>query len=163
MFEALADQVQAAAKRAEVRDAVREIYARLQQQVDQRKPVCVASGRCCKFEEYGHRLYVTTMELAAFVHGLTEIEKEPETAVAGGRALPVAPSADGCPFQIGKLCGVHAIRPFGCRIFYCDPSATDWQQRQYETFHAELKRLHEQFGVPYFYLEWRQALGILGV
>jgi hypothetical protein len=56
------------------------------------------------------------------------------------------------------LCGVHAIRPFGCRIFFCDPTAGDWQQQQYELFHAELKKLHERFDVPYFYVEWRFAL-----
>ncbi|MGH7214404.1 MAG: hypothetical protein ACREIT_06545, partial [Tepidisphaeraceae bacterium] len=69
----------------------------------------------------------------------------------------------GCPFQLDKLCTVHAIRPFGCRIFFCDSTATQWQQEQYERFHAELKRLHEQLDVPYFYVEWRQALRALGV
>ncbi len=28
--------------------------------------MCVASGKCCKFERYGHRLYVTTAELEYF-------------------------------------------------------------------------------------------------
>lgn len=161
MFEDLPAQVQAAAGRVEVRDAIREIYDRLQQQVDQRKPRCVASGRCCKFEEYGHRLYVTTMELAAFVHGLADIKQPQRTSSADDQMRSLASSVGQCPFQVGKLCGVHAIRPFGCRIFYCDPSATDWQQREYEHFHAELKRLHERLGVAYFYLEWRQALDIL--
>ena len=67
----------------------------------------------------------------------------------------------GCPFQRDKLCTVHAVRPFGCRIFFCDPTSTDWQTAAYERHHAELKRLHERLGVPYFYLEWRQALRVL--
>jgi hypothetical protein len=31
----------------------------------------------------------------------------------------------------------------------------------YEHFHANLKRLHQALDVPYFYIEWRAALGLL--
>ena len=135
----------------DVRDAVRDLYARLQQQIDQRKPICIASGRCCRFEEFGHRLFVTTIELAAFVGELSAMDASRQ------------PTAGGCPFQIGKLCGVHSIRPFGCRIFFCDSTAQEWQQQQYELFHANLKQLHDELHVPYFYVEWRQALAALDV
>ena len=46
-------------------------------------------------------------------------------------------------------------------MFYCDPTASEWQQQQYEYFHAKLRRLHEQHDVPYFYVEWRQALAAI--
>jgi hypothetical protein len=46
-------------------------------------------------------------------------------------------------------------------MFYCDPTATQWQQDQYEYFHARLRRLHEEFNIPYFYVEWRQALSAI--
>jgi Fe-S-cluster containining protein len=111
--------------------------------------LCVVSGRCCRFEEFGHRLFVTTLELARFVHDV------------GSIAVPDAWDGTGCPFQKAKLCTVHAIRPFGCRMFFCDATSTEWQNAAYERFHADLKRLHEQFEVPYFYLEWRQALRAL--
>jgi Fe-S-cluster containining protein len=145
---ALRDAVLAAAARAEVAEAVEGVYLDLARDVAERRPVCAVSGRCCRFEEYGHRLYVTTIELAAFVRGL---EKGPGEG-SDGR---------GCPFQIGKLCGVHAIRPFGCRVFFCDETATAWQQEAYERYHARLKALHERLDVPYFYVEWRAALGLL--
>jgi Fe-S-cluster containining protein len=145
-----------AAERPDVRDAVHRIYTDLAAQIATRRPVCEMSGRCCRFEEYGHRLYVTTIELATFLHALQQ----------GGQTAQIDSAIQswdgaGCPFQISKLCGVHPIRPFGCRIFFCDPTATQWQQDQYEHFHATLKRLHDDLAVPYFYLEWRQALGIL--
>jgi Fe-S-cluster containining protein len=148
----LQSAVKSAAGRPEIRQLVRDLYARLQERIDQRKPICVASGRCCRFEEYGHRLYVTTIELAAFVGELQAIA-----------APTTTPQPGGCPFQIGKLCGVHAIRPFGCRVFFCDPTAEVWQTEQYEQFHTELKRLHEELAVPYFYVEWRQALAALSL
>ena len=140
-----------AAGRPEVRHSVARVYDDLQKAIDQRKPVCNTSGRCCRFEEFGHRLYVTTIELATFVY---ELE-------LGNVNPPAAGDDKGCPFQIGGLCGVHSIRPFGCRIFFCDATATQWQQDQYEQFHARLKQLHETLNVPYLYLEWRSALRIL--
>ena len=158
--EALREAVTAAAGRTEVRDAVAAVYADLQSQIDARKPVCTASGRCCRFDEFGHRLYVTTMELAAFTHGLRGAgPSSGRNARPGdGLALP-----SGCPFQIDGLCSVHPIRPFGCRVFFCDATSTDWQNGQYERLHKELKRLHETLAVPYFYVEWRQALAALEI
>ena len=140
----LRQMVEQAARRDDVVEAVGRVYAQLQAEIDARKPLCSASGRCCRFEEFGHRLYVTTLELAAFFR----------------QVLPSSEPWDGtgCPFQTGGLCSVHLIRPFGCRVFFCDSTSEDWQHAQYERFHADLKRLHEQFDVPYRYVEWRQAL-----
>lgn len=141
----------AAAGRPEVLTAVDDLYARVQAEIDRRRPVCAISGRCCRFEEYGHRLYVTTIELARFVH---ELKPAPSRESWDGT---------GCPFQRSKLCTVHAIRPFGCRMFFCDATSTDWQNAAYEQFHAELKQCHERLEVPYFYVEWREAIQVLGI
>jgi len=143
--------VQETGRRPEVLDAVRALYADVQREIDVRRPVCVMSGRCCRFEEFGHRLFVTTAELAAFAHELPSVPSRPADEWDG----------TGCPFQSGKICTVHAIRPFGCRMFFCDATSTEWQNGQYEQFHARLKRLHEDLNVPYFYMEWRLALGAL--
>jgi Fe-S-cluster containining protein len=152
----LQEIVEAAAGRAEVRDAVGRLYADVQRQIDLRRPLCVVSGRCCRFEEFGHRLFVTTIELAAFLHELERSRKE--RPISGAQW-----DGSGCPFQVNKLCGVHTIRPFGCRMFFCDATATIWQNETYERFHAELKLLHETLDVPYRYLEWRAALRELGL
>lgn len=145
----LAQSVHEASARPEAVAAVDALYADVQSEIDRRRPVCAVSGRCCRFEEYGHRLYVTTLELARFVRDLGPHERgEPWD----GR---------GCPFQRKRLCTVHPIRPFGCRMFFCDATSTDWQNAAYERFHSELKRLHERLDVPYHYVEWRQALAEL--
>jgi Fe-S-cluster containining protein len=149
---AFAAAVRKAARREEVPALVATIYADLELQIARRKPVCVVSGRCCRFDEYGHRLFVTTIELAAFV---SHLEKE-------NRSIPVS-DGRGCPFQINRLCSVHAIRPFGCRVFFCDSTSFDWQTEQYERFHRELKTLHQELDVPYFYVEWREALAAIGL
>jgi Fe-S-cluster containining protein len=150
----LSSMVREAAGRPEVRLAVAEIHDQVAAEVAKRRPLCVLSGKCCRFEEYGHRLYVTTLELAAFVAAYKES--------AAADAPRAAWDGTGCPFQVGKMCGVHSIRPFGCRMFFCDASAQDWQQEQYEFFHSRIKRLHETVQVPYAYVEWRSALAQLG-
>ena len=164
-----------AAGRAEVREAVGGVYQAVQGEVDARRPRCDASGRCCNFEEYGHRLYVTTAELATFMHelgGVTAHRAEglalssPSPSATGRHSLPVASDVGrgpGCPFQAERLCTVHPIRPFGCRVFFCDPDAGDWQRDAYERHHARLKQLHDRLAVPYYYVEWRWALAALGL
>ena len=147
----LCDAVRTASAMPAALDAVERLYRSVQEEIDHRRPLCVISGRCCRFEEFGHRLFVTTLELARFVHQ------------AGPIQAPANWDGTGCPFQRAKLCTVHAIRPFGCRMFFCDATSTDWQNAAYERFHGELKRLHETLDVPYFYLEWREALRTLGV
>jgi Fe-S-cluster containining protein len=200
MNEELKEAVAAAGLNGDAAHAVRSIYAELQVEIDRRRPICVASGKCCNFETYGHRLYVTTLELAVFLSdlaGLTPGRFSQNTDSPGHKAgdrstygaisspipglparaikeavhtnspeltvLPQPVVSGGCPLQVGRLCGVHAIRPFGCRIFFCDPTATQWQQDQYEAFHGRIKSLHQRFNVPYFYVEWREALRAIGV
>ena len=126
------------------------IYTQLQDAIDLQKPRCDASGRCCRFEEYGHRLFITTAEMAAFL----TITLQPVQPPHGEDGLH-----GDCPFQVNQLCTVHATRPFGCRIFFCDPSVDQWQSQQYERVHAQIKSLHDALGIPYFYVEWREALG----
>jgi Fe-S-cluster containining protein len=168
----LARIVHEASNRLDVRDAVAGIHAVVQREVDARRPLCVMSGRCCHFEEFGHRLYVTTIELAAFIH---ELSGRPRDDGRGENpqphrthSLPVTqvqapPSTGTCAFQVGKLCGVHALRPFGCRMFFCDATATEWQNVTYERFHSKLRTLHVELEIPYYYVEWRTALAALGL
>ena len=129
--------------------SIRAIYAEFEVERQARQPQCDASGRCCRFEEYGHRLFVSTAELAAFV-----------------AALPPSPPAwdgTGCPYQVEGLCTAREGRPFGCRVYFCDSSSKDWQTTQYERFHAAIRELHERLGVPYVYAEWREALAAIGL
>lgn len=148
--------VQAARGNRQAIAAVGNVYQALQDAIDLQKPICSASGRCCRFEEYGHRLFVTTIELGAF---LTQLRQQ-TSPTDPKSALEILA---GCPFQLDGLCSVHTIRPFGCRVFFCDPTATDWQKEQYERFHKELKRLHGNLEIPYFYVEWRAALRVLNL
>ncbi|HET6251951.1 MAG TPA: hypothetical protein VFE47_29975 [Tepidisphaeraceae bacterium] len=185
--EELRQAVLAAAGRVDVGEAVAAVYSALADEIDLRRPICKTSGRCCRFEEFGHRLYVTTLELAKFVGDRSASQAAFNAQNAAGaaretgdcaqgpgrRGLPIfpnpkseisnpAPTAGetGCRFQISGLCGVHAIRPFGCRIFFCDETSTQWQHALYERLHGKLRSLHDELRVPYHYVEWRFALKV---
>ena len=134
-------------------DAINAFYRDIDHRVELVGPICERSGRCCHFEQYGHRLYVTTAELAAFIASARQYP-----AV---RRLARQTDGDGCRFQTGKLCAAHPLRPMGCRMFYCDARTREPLQRSFEEMHAALKRLHEELDVPYHYVEWRWALEII--
>jgi Fe-S-cluster containining protein len=147
---------------ADVSHAVGEVLRRAGEEIAGKGAVCRASGKCCKFETYGHRLYVTGVELLHFA----AVEKGRSTgaAVQGGKgavSLPqffAAEAQEGCPYQVGGLCSAREGRPLGCRVYFCDESARGWENELYEKYHGMLRAIHERFGVPYRYVEWRAAL-----
>ena len=140
------------------------ILAAADAEIAGRGAVCRGSGRCCHFEEWGHRLYVTTAELVHFVHAHLAIAARQskignqETGITSLAQFLAEKDPGGCPFQSGTLCTVRDSRPLGCRVYFCDRAAQAWQNDVYEKYHAQLRALHEQFKVPYRYLEWRAAL-----
>lgn len=133
-----------------LRKAVGGIYHDIEEQLQRIRPACAMSGQCCKFEQYGHRLFVTTAELAVFVLEVREC-KEAGLLASGA-------DGGGCRFQQGKWCAVHANRPMGCRLFFCDASHEQELRDLYETMHGRIKALHDRLGIAYFYMEWRGAL-----
>ena len=139
--------------RAQIADVVRT-----------KRPICLASGACCKFDEYGHRMDLSGLEAAIVVARI-------DAARAARAANPLrilevddAKSRGDCPYLRAGMCGEHEERPLGCRIFFCDKGAdglgADWQSELYEATHRDIIALHEQLGVPYRYLEWREALAM---
>jgi len=126
-----------AARDADSAGALEAIYTMLDDQIAARQPVCEASGRCCHFEAHGHRLYVTGLEVA---WTLTRLDRLLTRA-----QIDTARDAGGCPFQDDRLCTVHPIRPLGCRVYFCDPSAQDWQQDLCEVLIGKVRELHDRF------------------
>lgn len=130
-------------------DALAERMAAFYAEVDARvaalTPSCRNRGDCCRFDTFGHRLYVTTVELAYFVRGLRAAWRPPD-------------DSHRCPFQVEGRCVARSHRPMGCRVFFCDPASQAWQHAEYERRLAELKTISEAFGVDYRYVEWLSAL-----
>ncbi|HWY87921.1 MAG TPA: hypothetical protein VNX28_14415, partial [Gemmataceae bacterium] len=47
---------------ATTRSQVLELYKEVDRDVSAAGPVCVASGKCCRFTEYGHVLFLSNLE-----------------------------------------------------------------------------------------------------
>jgi hypothetical protein len=121
------------------RAELRALYAQLDAEVDKIGPVCRLSGRCCRFREYGHTLFVSTPE----VQFLLESAPEPQRPLDRGET---------CPWQdsLGR-CTARDCRPLGCRVYYCDPSYEQAAHELSERFIAGLKRLADRHGLPWNY------------
>jgi hypothetical protein len=113
------------------------MYQEVDREVAAAGPVCVASGRCCRFKEYGHVLFLSGLEADVLLHDAPPHER------------PVTP--DFCPFQKGNLCTAREPRPLGCRVYYCDPNYQETGVAISEKHLRRLKDLADAAGVPWRY------------
>ena len=124
---------------ATFRDELHAIYDELDSDVALAGPLCVLSGRCCRFEEYGHTLFLS----------------EPEFTVLLAEAPPpVRPLDEGktCPWQDARgRCVAHEARPLGCRVYFCDDVYQTHAHDLSEQYIGRLKRLVEVQGLPWNY------------
>src|SRR3954466_1131721 len=95
---------------ADFRDALHAVYAELDAEVPGLGPRCELSGRCCRFAEYDHTLFLSAPEADLL------LEEAPS---------PVRPldAGETCPWQdhAGR-CTARGARPLGCRVYFCDPA-----------------------------------------
>lgn len=122
--------------------------AALYRQVDQRLAgegsECLSCGKCCDFRNFGHKLYVSTAELAL-------LAKHPPVELAAARQMR-------CPYQQAGRCLARDARTLGCRVFCCRRQSTEWENALYEEFHGQIQRIHQSHCTPYVYAELTGAL-----
>jgi hypothetical protein len=113
------------------------LYAAVDRDVAAAGPVCEASGRCCRFKEYGHVLYLSSLEAEVLL------------ASAPAYSKPVSP--DFCPFQVDNLCTAREPRPLGCRVYFCDPDYQETGNQITEKYLHQLKNLALEHGINWQY------------
>jgi uncharacterized protein len=120
------------------------IYADLEAELPRHKFVCQASGDCCDFDAFGHRLYATTLEAERFFR-----RSPPDRANDDPRSCPA--------WGKDRLCKAREGRMLGCRTFFCaggqgvDPNAI------HERYYRRVKDVHDRHGIPFRYadvVEW---------
>lgn len=122
-----------------LRAGLRAIYGDLEAELARLGPSCLLSGRCCRFEEYGHTLFVSAPEMAI----LLADGPGPSRPLDGGQT---------CPWQdAAGRCTARDARPLGCRVYFCDPSYQPLAPEVSERFIGRLKRLTEDLGLPWHY------------
>jgi Fe-S-cluster containining protein len=106
-----------------------QIYQRLDGEIAGLGLTCRACGRCCDFDTSGVVLYVSRIEF-------DYLSKE---------APPITPEAgkNRCPYLMSSgRCGIHRVRPLGCRTFFCDFGDKDAMQTLYHKYFSEIKSIH---------------------
>jgi hypothetical protein len=126
---------------------VAEIYNALDLQIRQHASAagrCETCGRCCDFDAFDHRLFVTAPELM-YLSANIGIEN-------------IKPMSSGkCPYNVDGKCTIYKYRFAGCRIFCCKADK-DFQSRLSESALGKFKSLCEEFDVPYRYTDLPTAL-----
>ncbi len=132
---------------SELLNRVAEIYDWLDEQIRLSEGLgmrCDGCGRCCDFESFDHRLFVTPPELMYLA--------------AHVGAENVKPMPDGrCPCHLICECTVYKYRFAGCRIFSCKGDA-DFQIRLSESALKKFKSICTEFKIPYRYTDLASAL-----
>jgi Fe-S-cluster containining protein len=121
-----------------LRRQVLQLYQEVDRAVAAAGPVCVASGRCCRFKEYGHTLFLSNLEAEVLIHDAPPYDAD-------------AVTPDFCPFQQGNLCTAREPRPLGCRVYYCDPNYQEKCGEISESFLRRLKELAHAQGLTWQY------------
>jgi hypothetical protein len=154
----------------EIVKRVEAIYKWLDEQIAANRTKageCGACGKCCDFELFSHRLFVTTPEMIYF---RSEIGGKNHRVTA--RAGSPCYKSGQCPYQSaistadgetspkgggnGK-CTVYPYRFASCRIFCCKGDAR-FQSELTEDVVKKFKSLCEEFQIPYCYLDLPTAL-----
>jgi Fe-S-cluster containining protein len=120
------------------RHELQVLYQELDEAVARLGPLCALSGRCCRFKEYGHTLFVSSPEVSLLLDGAP-----PARALDGGES---------CPWQDARgRCTAREARPLGCRVYFCGSSFHTHAAELSETFIARLKQLADRHDWPWNY------------
>ena len=130
-------------KTAGIVNSVARIYSRLDSEIPAEQ-TCEACGRCCDFESFGHKLFVTTPEMIYFTNKIKPEKLKPLTAYS-------------CPYNSGGKCTVYEDRFASCRIFNCKTDSEAQNTLTEETL-KELKNLCDTFNIPYRYVDLKTSL-----
>lgn len=121
---------------------VAEIYQWLGENISQPENGCQACGKCCRFESFGHKLFLTTPELLYFYSNIKDLKKMP---------------VPDCPYMQDGKCTARDFRFAGCRIFFCkadDEMLSNLSEQALEKF----KKICEKYKLPYRYVDLATAL-----
>lgn len=139
----LPQQVRTCAANPAFLSAIQLLYRAVDEQIAALAPHCRGCGGCCHFDLAGHRLYVSTGELALLLRTPPAVTNPPPLR---------------CPYQVGAQCRAREYRPLGCRTYFCDRKLTNSIQDIYENSHIQLRLLHQNHYMPYTYAEMTHSV-----
>ena len=158
-------------RRKEIVNRVSNIYNWLDEELSARSVAagaCGICGKCCDFESFGHRLFVTTPEMLFFANkiGSRNITGHFTTVIPAKAGIQesvcnetssIKISGGRCPYQVDGKCSVYEHRFASCRIFCCKGNP-DFQSELSEAAVKKFKALCDEFQIPYRYVDLPTAL-----
>jgi len=133
-------------KESQIIENVSDIYQWLEDELAGLGQSCDACGKCCDFESFGHRLYVTTPELIYLRHFVGQGIKEMTDGV--------------CPYRVNGQCTVYDWRFSGCRIFTCKGDA-EKENAICEQAISKFRVLCDESDIPYHYVYLKDGLQMM--
>jgi Fe-S-cluster containining protein len=137
---------------------VEEIYNWLDEQIaanQDKAGKCEACGKCCDFETFGHRLFVTSPELIYFAEKIARSDVIASglssVAIAKGEAKQSGLTGK-CRYQVDNKCTVYKYRFASCRIFCCKGDSR-FQNELTEAVIKKFKALCDELKIPYRYTD----------
>ena len=122
-----------------LRASLQALYEDLAREIAQAQPICDLSGRCCRFSEWDHTLFLSGIEATILL------------ADAPPSVRPLDEGAT-CPWQNERgHCTAREARPLGCRVYFCDPNYQETGQSLSEHYLKRLKRLADEYQLPWAY------------
>ena len=104
---------------------------------------CNACGDCCDFKSFGHRLYITSVEMKYFTEKMGDDLRKMNNNI--------------CPYRVDGKCTVYPYRFAGCRIFACGRDE-DLESTLSEKTLERFKQIGENNNLPYQYTDLKTAL-----
>jgi len=124
---------------------VKQIYNWLDSIIKPLNNQCEACGKCCHFDSFGHKLFITAPELLYFKQNVKNLKPMPEKH---------------CPYLENGKCSARNFRFAGCRIFLCRADK-DLQNKLSEKTVEKFKILCDKYNIPYFYKDLAAVLNNL--
>lgn len=134
-------------KTTEIANKTAKLYKWLDEEIERLagNNGCMGCGDCCKYAQYGHRIYVTSPEIIFLQENLKTDFSKMELM-------------DGtCPFQKDDKCSIRQFRFSPCRIYFCRLEE-NWQNQLSEQFLQQTKALCNDFDIEYRYIDLGTAL-----
>jgi hypothetical protein len=157
----------------EIVKRVEAIYKWLDEQIaahQEAAGVCDACGKCCDFESFGHRLFVTTPEILYFKCAVCHSDRSDAKRREAEESIKTDSSTRSdksglarndnygrCCYQVENKCTVYDYRFAGCRIFCCKGDVR-FQSDLTEAVIKKFKALCDEFKIPYRYVDLPTAL-----
>ena len=119
------------------------LYDDLERDIAHAAPRCETRGLCCDFRKSEHRLYASAVEVAFVLENRPDVVQDDQHL---------------CPFFSDGLCRARAVRPLGCRLYFCDPGYAPAMEELSERYHTRLKALVDRSGGPWDYAPFVDAV-----